>query len=49
MHKHCKDCVSHWSGGKVGTKYTDWCAKYSNVATKIVGHCKLHNGKKTND
>lgn len=45
MNKHCKGCKLHWKHGKPGTKYADWCPKYSNVASKIVGHCKINGGK----
>ena len=44
MHKHCKGCVMH-NTGRSGTRYEDWCCKYSNVASRIVGHCKLNNGR----
>ena len=45
MDKYCKGCNAHWKHGKPGTKYTDWCTKYTNVASKIIGHCKLKGGK----
>lgn len=48
MHKHCKRCTLHWKYGKPGTKFTDWCPKFSAKASSIAGHCKLHNGKQVN-
>ena len=44
MDKRCRGCIKH-NKGREGTKYVDWCCKYSNVARHIVGHCKMNNGK----
>lgn len=44
MDKHCRGCRSHWAHGATN-RYKDWCCKYSDVASKKVGHCKLHYGK----
>ena len=50
MDKHCKGCVHHHvAGHPQGSRYeryNDWCTKFSNFAGKIIGHCKLNNGKK---
>lgn len=45
MHKHCRGCVHH-NRGREGTRYEDWCCQYGDVATKKVGHCRLHQGRK---
>ena len=52
MNKHCKGCKFHHAphpkGSKLhDTKYNDWCCQYGQQAAKVVGHCKLNNGKET--
>jgi hypothetical protein len=50
MDAHCKGCkyhhnAGHPKGSRYEKRHNDWCIHFSNVARKIVGHCKLHNGK----
>ena len=49
MNKHCKGCKHHHNAGRLKgsnlDKYNDWCCKFSNVASKIIGHCKMNEGK----
>ena len=50
VNKHCKDCkyhhnAGHPGGSNLGSRYNDWCVKFSNTAKIIVGHCKLNDGK----
>lgn len=54
MNPHCKGCVYHMAPHSKGKeppqkRYNDWCIQYSGEASKKVGHCKLHGGKKTHD
>lgn len=50
MNHHCKDCKHHHDAGHpknsiYAKKYNDWCCKFGSTAKKVIGHCKLHNGK----
>jgi len=46
--EHCKNCVSH-AKGRAGTKYHNWCGKFSTVAPRAVSVCLIQNGKKTKE
>lgn len=51
--KHCRSCVYfHRAGHKEGSalhgsKYDNWCSKYSTIANKAVSICLQQNGKET--
>ena len=54
MDKHCKGCVYHHNAGHPkgsphAAKHNDWCTHYSNTAKRVIGHCKIHGGKKLRD
>jgi hypothetical protein len=49
MDAHCKGCRLHHNAGHPKgsqlSKYNDWCCKFGGFASRLTGHCKLHNGK----
>jgi len=50
MNKHCKECkyhhdANHPKTSNLGSRYNDWCVKFSNTARDVIGHCKLKQGK----
>ena len=50
MEKHCKGCKYHHNAGhkkegQYSKKHNDWCRKFSGHASKLIGHCKINNGK----
>ena len=48
---HCACCIYHHRAGHPkgsplhGSKFDNWCCKYSNQATKAVGRCMMLGGK----
>lgn len=40
----CKSCKFYWTHGVKGTGHDRWCTKFSKVATKAHGQCKLKDG-----
>jgi hypothetical protein len=40
--KHCKNCEALWTKSVV-----PWCCAKGDEAKKSIGHCKLHNLKRS--
>ena len=52
--EHCYMCpyhhkAGHKKGALHGSKFDNWCCKYSTAAPKAVSVCLAQNGKPSND